>query len=70
MNHYICPICCGRGLVPAGYYDLTPRNSTTHIPQPEPCRTCGSSGIIWSHPVAITPYKDPLTPQAPERRDD
>lgn len=39
-----CPICHGRGKVPAGFY------SDSGVPintAPEQCTGCGGSGIIW-----------------------
>jgi len=49
MKPYKCPICDGRGIVPAGFYQVTfhgygfTSTSSSH----EICRSCGGSGIIW-----------------------
>lgn len=39
---HVCPVCRGRGKVPAWFYD-PPSGSTT----PVTCRTCQSTGIVW-----------------------
>ena len=44
---YCCPVCQGRTIVPAGFYNrasITVAVST----EPEPCRSCGQTGIVWS----------------------
>lgn len=38
-----CPVCQGRGNVPAGFY--TPGDGVTST-APEDCRTCGGRGIL------------------------
>jgi hypothetical protein len=48
---YCCPVCFGKGTVPAGFYD-TGINVT--IIYPENCRSCSGSGVLWSHtPMGI-----------------
>ena len=42
-----CPVCDGRGIVPAGFYETTSYGSTA-IPMPDNCRTCNGSGVVWS----------------------
>ena len=46
---HVCPVCGGKGLVPAGFYNIgyDPYTYTTDIPQPELCRSCGGTGIVW-----------------------
>jgi hypothetical protein len=45
MNRpYACPVCLGRGIVPAGFYSLADSLSGT---APDKCRTCLGTGIIW-----------------------
>lgn len=46
---HICPVCGGKGLVPAGFYNLDyyTYTYTTCPPQPETCRTCNGRGIVW-----------------------
>ena len=41
-----CPVCEGRGYVPAGFYGLsgTPDDSTSAV---APCRSCSGTGVIW-----------------------
>lgn len=45
---YCCPVCAGRGQVPAHFYWFsTSGGSTTSCFLPVSCRSCGSSGIVW-----------------------
>jgi len=46
---HICPVCGGKGLVPAGFYNIEydSYTYTTDVPQPETCRSCGGTGIVW-----------------------
>jgi hypothetical protein len=44
---YRCPVCSGRGLVVAGFYDGQVISIGTLLPQ-EPCRSCLGTGSIWS----------------------
>jgi len=39
---HICPVCYGRGIVPAGFYETTFTEA-----QEEPCRSCQGTGIVW-----------------------
>lgn len=41
-----CPVCDGRGFVPAGFYGTTTGNWPTVSTAPETCRSC-VNGIIW-----------------------
>lgn len=43
-----CPVCQGRGVVPAGFYSTTTGQGTTSTMIPEQCRSCEGSGIVWS----------------------
>lgn len=46
---YKCPVCNGRGFVPAGFYSLpgsNQYNSKYFNYSPEPCRSCGGTGIL------------------------
>jgi DnaJ-class molecular chaperone len=40
-----CPVCFGKGKVPAGFYDEYD-GYTTAVKQPETCRGCGGTGVI------------------------
>jgi len=40
---HVCPICKGRGAVPAGFYDGDTWRATT---VPERCRSCRGRGYI------------------------
>ena len=44
MKPYMCPICSGRGFVPAGFYSLG--TLVTDTPQ-EICHACLGTGILW-----------------------
>ena len=41
-----CPICNGTGKAPNGFYESTGTWTTKHA-NPEPCRTCKGTGIVW-----------------------
>jgi len=49
-----CPVCCGNGLVPPGFY-LVPVGQTfvTTNSSPEQCRSCSGSGIIWNEAIVV-----------------
>ncbi len=49
MTPFICPVCNGKGLVPNGFYRAVGSNtwSATSI-DPEKCRSCWGSGIVWA----------------------
>ena len=49
MKPYKCPVCEGRGMVPGGFYDILPNNTTLSYPAPVSCRSCGGTGILWYH---------------------
>lgn len=53
MRPYLCPVCQGRGIVPAGLYDSTSNycisNRTT-----ERCRQCDGTGLVWGCESART----------------
>lgn len=43
-----CPICCGTGVVPIGYYSgYRSSLSSTTAGTTEPCRSCTGTGIVW-----------------------
>ena len=42
-----CPVCNGNGLVPNGFYMQTSGHWSTSSITPEPCRSCGGTGIVW-----------------------
>lgn len=49
-----CPVCEGRGAVPAGFYS-TPGEAAR-----ETCRSCGGSGVIVTEAAAKVGGSDPL----------
>jgi DnaJ-class molecular chaperone len=43
-----CPVCNGTGRVPNGFYDaIGVDHWTTSDATPEPCRSCGGTGIVY-----------------------
>lgn len=44
---YKCPICCGRGKVPQGFYSGNPSGLIIVGGEPETCQTCDGEGIVW-----------------------
>jgi hypothetical protein len=45
---YMCPVCCGNGLVPNGFYNtVSGLGSTTSI-TPETCRSCNGTGVVFA----------------------
>jgi len=44
MKPYRCPVCEGRGNVPAGFFTRMVDSTST---VPDPCWPCGGTGIIW-----------------------
>ncbi len=60
MKPYKCPVCEGKGMVPGGFYDILPNNTTLSYPAPVSCRSCGGTGVIWDPeiPIKVAPYPD------------
>ena len=45
---HTCPVCGGRGMVPAGFYDSSPGSIGGAVSlAPERCCTCEGKGIVW-----------------------
>ena len=44
---YKCPVCNGRGVVPAAYY-RTGGYLTYYLSSMVTCRTCNGKGIVWA----------------------
>lgn len=44
---YCCPVCGGKKVVPSGFYLSVNGFGTTSSASPEPCQSCGATGIIW-----------------------
>ena len=49
MKPHICPVCKGNGLVPNGFYAQTGGVWSSTSTEPEKCRTCDGTGIVWSN---------------------
>ena len=44
-----CPVCEGKGMVPAGFYGaIGAEHWTVGTLTPEPCRSCNQTGVVWS----------------------
>ena len=43
---HICPVCGGKGLLPHGFY-IPSKAFSSCSTEPETCRTCGETGVIW-----------------------
>ena len=55
-----CPVCEGRGHVPAGFYA---RATAMHNTAPETCKACDGAGVIWPpkhYASAANPLKDAI----------
>jgi len=46
---HICPVCGGRGTVPASFYGHDGYSHYQMVAE-ELCRTCGGQGVVWSPP--------------------
>lgn len=42
-----CPVCGGSGQVPPWFYNRFEGGSTTCVPTPDMCRSCGGTGVLW-----------------------
>lgn len=60
MTVHLCPVCKGRGIVDAGFYNINgcPITNT----KPVKCRTCKGSGVLWHKDVFNIPQES-TTPQ-------
>ena len=55
-----CPVCGGRGIVPAGFYNS---ELVTTSASEEACRSCRGSGLVWYIPWVEPNYTmSPLGP--------
>jgi hypothetical protein len=43
VRPYCCPVCQGRGTVPAGFY-----HGISASTNPEQCKSCAGSGVLWA----------------------
>jgi hypothetical protein len=61
---HLCPVCLGRGHVPAGFYTFGAFSGSL---EPEKCRTCGGSGTLWDFGIPDSGpgygYVGPIKPQ-------
>jgi len=49
-----CPVCGGKGMVPAGFYQTNPYGSIGNT-DPETCRAC-DGGIVWDGGACPSPH--------------
>lgn len=54
MNCYKCPVCEGRGVVPADFY--TPGGNTINT-SPCVCRSCNGKGVVWYEKQPFLEYR-------------
>lgn len=47
-----CPVCIGRGFVDAGFYTATGQTWGGPGTNPDTCRTCEGTGIVWDEQPA------------------
>lgn len=48
---YKCPVCEGRGHIPASFYE--PMDGTAIIAYLVTCRSCNGTGVVWDHAIQI-----------------
>ncbi len=46
---YKCPVCDGKGIVPAGFYLSATDIITVGSTAPETCKSCNGAGILWDY---------------------
>lgn len=51
MSVYKCPVCHGKGIVPAGFYDINPLvvGGTSTNTSAETCKSCNGTGVIQDY---------------------
>lgn len=47
ISPFRCPICGGNGLVPTGFYEQTSGQWSVGSAEPEKCRSCDGTGMVW-----------------------
>lgn len=46
MKPYLCPVCCGKSIVSAGFYNFPGNCGSITSTCAETCRACNGKGII------------------------
>lgn len=46
MAVYLCPVCKGKGLVNANFYNVC-NEGIDNLSDPITCRTCAGKGVLW-----------------------
>jgi len=68
---FVCPICRGRGIVPASFYSTSDYNLYFYAAEVT-CRTCGGTGIVWSpkdyQPSSSQKKQETMKPETTEPR--
>lgn len=62
MGVYKCPVCEGKGQVPAGFY-YTNAAPTVINTSPELCKSCGGKGIVFDAEMFSNSYYETFLPQ-------
>lgn len=47
LTPHVCPVCCGNGIVPNGFYNQTSGTWLSSDATPDTCRSCGGTGVLW-----------------------
>lgn len=54
---FLCPVCAGKGLVPAGFYEaIGVKNWRSDRTAPDKCRACGGKGLVWQRAAAAEDF--------------
>ncbi len=53
LSPFCCPVCRGSGLVPNGFYRQISGRWDSTSTEPEKCRSCDGTGIVWSNLLGI-----------------
>jgi len=62
---YRCPVCGGRGLVPAGFYNIGVFGGGSTTATSETCRACGGSGLVADCWPSSSEWKRWIPPSMP-----
>lgn len=47
VKPFVCSVCGGNGLVPAGFYSQTTGRWSSSSTASEVCRSCQGTGVVW-----------------------
>ena len=52
---YVCPVCCGKRVVPNGFYSSFNYSFYSSNAAAEKCESCNGRGIVWCDYVQFEP---------------